>query len=171
MKSNKLLKWFKFLVIGLIFFFISRYLYTNFNLLNLNDIHIDLYLFSMSVVIYLFQLFLMVVIWFILTKQNQCSVSFFETFKIRVYSDFGKYIPGKVFTYGMLLYNYEQKGISKKKIMVCSLQESIIGILAPGIITLGCMYFSQVVANVLKTSVSLVRDVARGKSWESVGIR
>ena len=76
-----------------------------------------------------------------ITIQNKCSINLFETFKTRIYADFGKYIPGKVFSYGMLFYSYEKRGVSKRKIMICSLQEAVLSILAPGIITLICMFF------------------------------
>jgi hypothetical protein len=84
------------------------------------------------------------VIWFFITKQNNCNICFFETIKVKIYSDLGKYIPGKVFAYGILFYSYDQKGISKKSIAVCSFQELVAGTLAAIIIALVSIYFADI---------------------------
>jgi uncharacterized membrane protein YbhN (UPF0104 family) len=80
----------------------------------------------------------------LITRQNSCDLGFFETIKIRIYSDFGKYIPGKVFAYGILFYSYDQKSISKKRIMICSFQELVAGTLASIIIALISIYYSGI---------------------------
>ena len=147
----------KFFVLGLIFFFISKYIYINFSLINFKEISFNIFFLILSIIVYVLHVFLNVYVWHIITRQNNCNISLIETFKVRVYSDFGKYIPGKLFAYGILFYHYEKKNISKKKIIICSLQESIVSILAPGIISLICMFFLDIKElSIYKTSVILL---------------
>ena len=109
-----------------------------------NEIHFNYSYLGISILIYLLHIISNVIIWYFITKQNSCNIGFFETLRVRIYSDFGKYIPGKVFAYGILFYSYDQKEVSKKKVMVCSLQELIIGTLAAIIIALVSIYFSKI---------------------------
>lgn len=144
MNKKIFIKLLKITVILLIFFFILKYLYVNINTLNFSKIHFNFGYLILSVVIYLAHIFFNTVIWYFITKQNACNLGFFETFKVRIYSDFGKYIPGKIFAYGILFYSYDKNSISKKKVMICSLQELILGSLATIIIALVSIFFSDI---------------------------
>lgn len=144
MKKKIVVNILKYTIILLIFFFIFKYLYSNLNSVNLRDIKFNYIYLCFSVLIYLVHIICNSVIWYFITRQNGCSIGFFETLKIRIYSDFGKYIPGKVFAYGILFYNYDVKGISKKKIGICSFQELVAGTLAAIIIALVSIYFSGI---------------------------
>lgn len=137
MIKNKLtIKILKYFFVFLIFFYIARYLYININLIDLNNIIFKFDFLLFSIIFYLFYHLFNETIWYIITKQNNCEINFFDTLKLRIYSNFGKYIPGKMFTYGILLYGYEKKNISKKKIAICSFLELILSILSAIIISL-----------------------------------
>lgn len=135
-KNKYIIKILKYFVVFLIFFFILRYLYLNINSFDFSNIAFKFNYLLLSITIYIFYLILNAIIWYVITRQNNCEITLFETVKLRIYSDFGKYIPGKVFTYGILLYGYGQKNISKKKIAVCSFLELILSILSAIIISL-----------------------------------
>ncbi len=143
MKKKTIIKIAKYTVILLIFFFIVKYFYENLNTVQFCELHFNYFYLLISVFIYLLHIFVNVLVWYIITKQNNCSIGLFESIKVRVYSDFGKYIPGKIFAYGILFYSYDQKSISKKKIAVCSFQELIIGTIATIIIALVSIYLSD----------------------------
>lgn len=144
MERKTVIKFVKYTLVLLMFFFIIKFLYANINTLNFDEIHFNYFYLGLSVLIYLAHILCNAVIWYFITKQNQCNMGFFETLKVRIFSDFGKYIPGKVFAYGILFYSYDQKAISKKKIMFCSFQELILGTLAAVIIALVSIFFSDI---------------------------
>jgi len=143
MKDN-IITIFKYSIILLIFFFIFRFLYLNIDSLRNYSFHFDYSnLFYASILYFVFTIN-NTFIWYLITKLNTCNIDIFESIKLRVYSEFGKYIPGKVFSYGILLYNYEQRNISKKKIGYCSFQELIISNIAVLIISLISIYFTNI---------------------------
>jgi len=144
MKKETLLKIAKYVIILLIFFFIFRYLYMNFSSLKFSDLNFHLGFLLLSVLVYLVHLLFNAFIWHIITLQNHCSINIFEAIKLRIYADFGKYIPGKVFAYGILLFSYEKNNIPKKKIAACSVQEFIISMLAAVVISLFSIYISDI---------------------------
>ncbi|MEI6123273.1 MAG: lysylphosphatidylglycerol synthase domain-containing protein [Bacteroidota bacterium] len=144
MSRKTLFKIIKYTIILLIFFFILKYFYENRYTLNYNQLHFNFMYLGISVLIYVAHIFINAAVWYIITKQNNCNIPFFETIKMRIYSDFGKYIPGKIVAYGILFYSYNQKSISKKRIAVCSFQELIMGTLAAIVIALVSIYFSDI---------------------------
>jgi glycosyltransferase 2 family protein len=134
----------KCLVVLLIFFFIFKFLYLNINSLSAYPIHFDyINLLYASIFYFLFSIN-NTIIWYLITKLNACNIDLFETIKLRVYAEFGKYIPGKIFSYGILLYSYEKRAISKKIIGLCSFQELIISNLAVIIISLISIFFTNI---------------------------
>jgi glycosyltransferase 2 family protein len=144
MKKENLIKIAKYIVILLIFLFIFRYLYLNFNSLRYSDLNFNLSFLLLSVLIYLVHLLCNAIIWHVITFQNGCSINIFSAIKLRVYAEFGKYIPGKVFTYGILLFSYEKSNIAKKKIAACSVQELILSMLSAIIISLLSIFVSEI---------------------------
>jgi Uncharacterised protein family (UPF0104). len=144
MKNKRIIILLKYLVALLIFFFIFRFLYLNINSLSAYPIHFDYRNLLYASILYFFFTINNTTIWYLITKLNTCNINLFETIKIRVYSEFGKYIPGKIFSYGILLYSYEKRNISKKMIAVCSFQELIISTLAVIIISLISVIFTNI---------------------------
>lgn len=133
----------KYLVVILIFYFIFSYLYKNFNALDFNKLHFNWLWLVVSVFIYFLHVFFNSVIWHFITLMNQASIPFNKAIKLRIIADFGKYIPGKVFTYGILIYKYEKNKVSGKKILICSILEIILSVLATIIVALICMLFTD----------------------------
>jgi glycosyltransferase 2 family protein len=112
-----------------VFLFIAIFLYNKWN--DLINFKLDFrasYLF-LSIILLMTFPFLNVIIWFLITKRNNCNISLKKTIILRLYSELGKYIPGKIWGYGMLILYYSKEGISKKSIAVCSFFELITSVL------------------------------------------
>jgi len=56
------------------------------------------------------------VIWYLITVNLNCNISFAKSLKARLISEIGKYIPGRIFGYGYLLVHY--KGYGKEQLRV-----------------------------------------------------
>ena len=144
MKKDRILNIAKYAIILLIFFFIFRYLFQNFNSIKFSDLNFNIGFLLLSVLVYIVHILFNSVIWHVITVQNHCSVNLFESIKLRIYADFGRYIPGKVFAYGILWFSYEKHKIPMKKIAVCSIQEFITTILAAVILSLFSIFASDI---------------------------
>lgn len=144
MKNKRIIILVKYLAVLTIFFFIIRFLYLNIESIKTYPVHFDYLNLLYASILYFFFAINNTIIWYLITKLNQCHISLPETIKIRIYSEFGKYIPGKVFIYGIVLFSYEKRNISMKKIAICSFQELVISTLATILISL----ISIVLANI-----------------------
>jgi uncharacterized membrane protein YbhN (UPF0104 family) len=144
MKKDSILKIAKYAIILLIFFFIFRYLYLNFSLVDFKALQFHAGLLLLSVLLYFVHQLFNAVIWHVITVQNHCSINFFEAIKLRIYADFGRYIPGKVFAYGILLFAYEKHKVPMKKIATCSIQEFMTQMLAAVILSLISIFASEI---------------------------
>lgn len=144
MKKDRILKIAKYAVILLIFFFIFRYLFVNFNSIQFSELTFNMGFLLLSIVIYLVHLVFNNYIWHVITVQNHCQINVFEAIKLRIYADFGRYIPGKVFAYGILLFSYEKHGVQMKKIAACSIQEFMTQMLAAVMLSLFSIFASDI---------------------------
>jgi hypothetical protein len=144
MKKDRILKIAKYAIILLIFFFIFRYLYLNFNSIKLSDLKFNMGFLLLSVLIYFGHELLNAVIWHVITVQNHCSINIFEAIKLRIYADFGRNIPGKVFSYGILLFSYEKRNIPMKKIAACTIQEFMTQTMAAVVLSLVSIFASDI---------------------------
>jgi glycosyltransferase 2 family protein len=144
MKKDRILKFAKYAVILLIFFFIFRYLYLNFNSIKLSELKFNFWFLLLSVLIYFVHVLFNNIIWHVITVQNHCQINIFESIKLRYYADFGRFIPGKVFAYGILWLSYEKQNIPMKKIAACSVQEFITTVLAAVILSLFSIFASGI---------------------------
>lgn len=131
-------------MIFLIFVFIFRFLYLNCSSLSNYHLRFDFINLFYASMLYIIFSINNTFIWYLITKLNNCNINLLETIRIRLSSEFGKYIPGKIFSYGILLYNYENKNIPKKNIAFCSLQALLIPNLAVLIIALLSLYITDI---------------------------
>ncbi len=60
------------------------------------------------------------------------------------YSEFGKYVPGKVFGYAMLLYTYSKENRSKINVAFCMFFELLASVLAVSLIFLFSIFFINI---------------------------
>lgn len=76
-----------------------------------------------SFVILLIATLILPFIWYLLTRNLNCHLGFFESMRVRLISEVGKYIPGRVFGYGYLLLHYKNKNKSQIKVLNSAIYE------------------------------------------------
>lgn len=65
----------------------------------------------------------MAINWHIITKYNRCNISLPVAIRLRLISEIGKYIPGRVLGYGYLIIKYKEAGEEQIKVMSSSFYE------------------------------------------------
>jgi len=125
LKNRKLILSVKYSLGIIIIIFISYNIYINAININYSKLKINYayILFSMSFIIA--GQIIQYSVWQLITYFVKIKLNFLKTIKIRIYSELGKYIPGRVVLYGMLFYFYKQNNVSQKKIAFCSIFESL----------------------------------------------
>jgi len=132
---KKIFKLFSWLIVGLIFYFLLKSLWGNWNQIKEYQFQINPFYLFISFILYFLAMFLLSQIWhFILTKQNS-QKSRWEIFRIHFLSNFGKYIPGKVWLFLIRLKLGKKIGLSKKIVLVSSVLEIALGLTALGLIS------------------------------------
>lgn len=121
--------------------FIFFYLYQKRIDISKLKLDVNSYLLVLSFVFLMAYPLFNVIIWFFITKKNHCDISFKKTIVLRLYSELGKYIPGKIWGYGMLILYYSKEGISKKTISICSFVEIITSVLGALLIFIFSLIF------------------------------
>lgn len=151
-KGNKMIKNYKKGIILLIkaiiaitiIYFIIRYVKINLNELNNFKFQINYYYLTISFIILLIYILNQSFLWHYITIQNNCNINLRTSILSRVYSEFGKYVPGKVFGYAMLLYAYSKANQSKILVAFCMFFELLASVLAASLIFLSSVFFTDV---------------------------
>ena len=102
------------LIIGIIFYFLGRYLWLHWNKLTQYQWDINIGSLVISYVVLLFYAVLTVYIWKLLIKKLGSDLSFGKSFKIMFLSQMPKYIPGKVWGSLSRIYLCQKEGVSKQ---------------------------------------------------------
>jgi len=142
--KNIIIQLIKAIISVIIIFFIVRYVIKNVNALNNFEFHLNYFYLIISFFILLIYIFNQFVLWYYLTRKNQCSISFSNSMTSRAYSEFGKYIPGKVFGYAMLFYAYSKTKQSKMLVAFCMFFELLASVLAASLIFLLSLFFTDI---------------------------
>lgn len=142
--KGKCIQFLKAIIAVVIIFFIFRYVKSNVNAINNFEFHLDYYYLSISFIILIIFIFNQFVLWYYLTRQNHCSISFSNSITSRAYSEFGKYVPGKILGYAMLFYAYSKKNQSKTLVAFCMFLESLASVLATALIFLFSIFFTDI---------------------------
>lgn len=61
--------------------------------------------------------------WYLITKSISCSLDFKKSLRVRLQSEIGKYIPGRIFGYGYLIVYYKDAGKDQVKVFNSSIYE------------------------------------------------
>ncbi|MFB0527945.1 MAG: lysylphosphatidylglycerol synthase domain-containing protein [bacterium] len=105
----------KISIILSIFYFLGKGLYLNWSQIDFKQLHFNVFLFIVSV-FFLLGFFLMFTFgWKSIFKGIGVSLSFFKGLKIIFYSQLGKYLPGKIWTWAGRIYFCQQLGIPASK--------------------------------------------------------
>lgn len=127
-----------------IIFFIIRYVKINVNGLNKFEFRFNYYYLTISFIILLIYILNQSFLWYYITVQNNCNIDLKTSIISRVYSEFGKYVPGKVFGYAMLLYVYSKANQSKILVAICMFLELLASVLAVSLIFLFSIFFTDI---------------------------
>jgi len=128
---NKLNYYIEKLLLITIIGFVGNYIWNNLADFNYSNITINYIYFSISLfsllLLFCFQGF----IWSrVLNSNSQLRIPLSSHIRIFVYSQFGKYVPGKIMSYAILINLYQKMGYSKKEIVIASYYDLISGLLA-----------------------------------------
>lgn len=151
-KTNNMIKRYKGSIILLIkaiiaitiILFIVRYVKININSLNNFEFRFNYYYLSISFVILIIYILNQSFLWYYITIQNNCNIDLRTSIISRLYSEFGKYVPGKVFGYAMLFYAYSKANQSKILVAFCMFFELLASVLAASLIFLFSIFFTDV---------------------------
>jgi len=98
-----------------IFYFLGRALYRNWSQIDFKQLHFNVPLLIVSF-FFLFGFFLMFTFgWKLILKELGVSLPFLKCLKIIFYSQLGKYLPGKVWTFAGRMYFCQKMGIASSK--------------------------------------------------------
>lgn len=87
------------------------------------DFNFHIFYLAASFVMLLIVIVIQPVIWYIITRNLDCNLGFSESVRLRLISEIGKYIPGRVFGYGYLLLRYKEAGKPQIKLLNSSFYE------------------------------------------------
>lgn len=139
-----MIRYSKIIISVIIIFYIIRFISSSAGELNNFEFKLNyLYLITSTflMLIYIFNQFLL---WHYITIQNHCNISFSNSITSRAYSEFGKYVPGKVFGYAMLFYVYSKENMSKVHVAFCMFIELLSSVLSASLIFLVSMFFTGI---------------------------
>jgi uncharacterized membrane protein YbhN (UPF0104 family) len=134
----------KVIISTTIIFFIVWYIKTNINSLKNFDFQINYVYLSVSFIILIFYILNQFFLWYYITIQNKCSIDLRTTVLSRNYSSFGKYVPGKVYGYAMLMYAYAKANQSKTLVSFSMFLELLVSVLASAFIFLLSLFFIDI---------------------------
>lgn len=142
--KKNILKAIKYVFMALVFYFLGKYLISNFQSLKDYKFHLDIPLFILSVVVFFGYKFYNAILWHYITLKNDCAIDIKKAVISWGYSQLGKYIPGKIFYLGARLYYYNEEGKSNRKVTFSFFIENICTLLAATFILLVAMLFVDI---------------------------
>lgn len=132
----QILQW---VIIVAIFVFLGKMVWDNWAQVKEAPFSLKFFPFLLSTAIFVFSYFIQIWAWYLITSKLGIAISFLETLESWFYSQFGKYLPGKVWLFLGRFYFYKSKGKSKKGISIALYLETVTVIVAAGIISLSAL--------------------------------
>lgn len=121
--TRKLILMAKMGVVLIIFYFLGKSLYQNWGQIDFRQLHLHWGLLIVSTFWLFGYFFLFVFMWTLILKKMGISLSFLKGVKIIFYSQLGKYIPGKIWTFAGRMYFCQRMGIPNSKTFISVLLE------------------------------------------------
>jgi hypothetical protein len=115
--KNKFFKVLKFLYYIFIILAIIKIILSNIKDFKNIDFKIDYKIFFYAILIYLFHKFFSSIIWHYITKSTDCSLELKKSIQFWIYSQKGKFAPGKLFYLFDRVNFYKKNNICKKKLL------------------------------------------------------
>jgi len=126
-----------------IFYFLGRVLYRNWSQIDFKQLHFNVPLLIVSI-FFLFGFFLMFAFgWKLILKELGVSLPFLKGLKIIFYSQLGKYLPGKIWTFAGRIYFCQKIGISNSKTFLSMVLEMALTTISGIFIFLASLLFSS----------------------------
>jgi len=101
----------KFVVAGLILFYLVRFIYTNWSAVRQYEWQFNYGLLFVSLSLVMLNLIFLIQIWRRILLKLGYSLRFTKAFKILFYSNTGRYLPGKIWSILGMIYMCEKEGI------------------------------------------------------------
>jgi len=124
----------RWLILGAIFAFLGKILWDNWSQVKESPFTFKFFPAILSTLIFIISYFIQIWAWYLITSKLGIAISFLETLKSWFYSQFGKYLPGKVWLLLGRFYFYESKGKSRRGISIGLYLETVMTIMAAGLI-------------------------------------
>lgn len=140
-KKKIILKVIKIVFLVLVFFFLGKYFYDNWDTIKNLDIKPDIGIFAGSMLLYFAYKLTLASLWHFITCLDKCGIKYGEAVRSYLYSILGKYIPGKVFMLAARVPAYEREGVPARKVAVCFLLENVCTLLGAGFLFLVSLLF------------------------------
>jgi glycosyltransferase 2 family protein len=131
----------KSILAGIIFFYIGKFIADNLENLRNTAFRFSPLYFGLSVILTVIYVFAYSLIWYYITVKNTCNITLYNTIVTRVYSEFGKYVPGRVLGLSLILFFYNKENKSKAAVTSCLFFEYIATLLAAIFVFLSTIYF------------------------------
>lgn len=137
-------KFFSYLVVFLIFFFLGKTLFGNWQKLREYEFSFNYFYLIVSFLFLILALFLSGVIWKIILEklEPKVKISYPKAVKIVIFSSFGKYLPGTVWQYLGRIQLASREGLEKKLVAVSLIYEIILSIISAFLFSLVILSFS-----------------------------
>jgi len=140
-KKQKIMAAVKAVFLLLVFFFLGKYFYDNWDTIKNLDIKPDIGIFIGSMLLYFAYKITLASLWHYITKLDKSEIKYTDAVRAYLYSILGKYIPGKVFMLAARVPAYEKKGVPIRKVAVCFLLENVCTLLGAGFLFLISLLF------------------------------
>ena len=125
----------------LVFYFLGKYFYENWDTIRTMDWSLDPVSIVLSFVFYFAYIITLASLWHYITKLCGIGIGHFDAVIAYIYSIPGKYIPGKVFMLAARFPPYERQGKPLRTVTVCFLLENICTLLGAAFLFLISLFF------------------------------
>jgi glycosyltransferase 2 family protein len=140
---TRYLRIFQWVIVIAIFVFLGKMVWDNWSQVKDAPFTLQPLPFILSTLTFVFSYFIQIWAWYLITLKLKISLSPSETLKTWLYSQLGKYLPGKIWLLLGRFYYYESRGKSKKSISVALYFEMVTIIVAAGLIFLAALIFHR----------------------------
>ena len=130
---------FRWAIVAAIFLFLGKMVWTNWNQVRDASFTFEVFPLLLSTLLFAFSYFIQIWAWYLITLRLRIALSRSETLESWIYSQFGKYLPGKIWLLLSRFYFYESKGKSKKNILVALYLETVTMIAAAALLFLAVL--------------------------------
>ena len=132
---------FRWIIIIAIFLYLGKMVWDNWAQVRKAPFIFKPFPLVLSTLIFALTYFIQILAWYFLTLKLGIAISFGRTIESWLYSQLGKYMPGKVWLLLGRFYFYQSKGKSKKAISIALYFETITLFMAAGIISFVALIF------------------------------